>query len=139
MNKNIKLNEILKGHEGETFYCSLTGENVKFQYIIEPLIRVIRENKVNLDFCSNGGFYPNGECLLFPSKDQRDWNKWLEEQNPKVPKTWSEIVVNKHSPALGVCLSPTHDGYYKNYHYEDSHINFPIENQLLLFLKFINL
>lgn len=32
------------------------------------------------------------ECLLFPSKDQRDWNKWLEEQKSKVPKTWDDLV-----------------------------------------------
>lgn len=91
MNENINLCEILKGREGETFYCSLIGENVKFQYIIKPLIRVIRKNKVHLDLCSNGGFCPNGECLLFPSKDQRDWNKWIEKQKSKVPKTWSEL------------------------------------------------
>lgn len=96
MNENINLCEILKGHEGETFYCSLVGENVKFQYIIEPLIRVIRKNKVSLDLCRNGGFSPNGECLIFPSKDQRDWNKWLEEQKPKAPKTWSELCATNN-------------------------------------------
>lgn len=33
MNKNINLCEILKGHEGKTFYCSLIGEDVIFEYI----------------------------------------------------------------------------------------------------------
>lgn len=46
-----------------------------------------------IDFTSKGEFYKdyNGECLLFPSKDQRDWNKWIEEQKSKLPKTWNDI------------------------------------------------
>ncbi len=43
------------------------------------------------DFYLNGKFTKDGECLLFPSKDQRDWNKWAEGQKPKTPKIWGDI------------------------------------------------
>ena len=45
------------------------------------------------NLCPNGHFLneDRGECMLFQSKDHRDWNKWVEELKPKTPKTWSDI------------------------------------------------
>ena len=31
------------------------------------------------------------ECIVFPSRDQRDWGKWDKEQKSKTPKTWGEL------------------------------------------------
>lgn len=101
MNDNINLCEILKGHNGETFYSPMYGEvklistdgftfpsNSKYPITIER----INGHDVSI-LCPNGHYLneDKGECMLFPSKDQRDWNKWVEEQKPKVPKTWSEM------------------------------------------------
>lgn len=97
MNKKLNLCKILKGHEGETFYCSLFG-NVKLHNInnneLIYQIEIIVDDDVQQALDKYGRFIINehGECVLFPSKDQRDWNKWIEEQKPKVPKTWSELV-----------------------------------------------
>ena len=44
----------------------------------------------------DGTYYRGGECMLFPSKDQRDWNKWVEEQKRKVPKTWNEYINSEY-------------------------------------------
>lgn len=118
---------------------NISTENNKTIHLVFTYDSNINRCTYSILFLPDGTLNYGGEYMLFPSKDQRDWNKWLEEQNTKVPKIWSEIIVDKHSLALGVCLSPAHNGYYKDYHYEDSHVNFPIENQLLLFLKFINL
>lgn len=99
----MKLNlcEILKGHEGETFYSPMYGE-VKLigtDSFIFPgnsnypiVISGINGQDIS-NLCPNGHFLneDRGECMLFPSKDQRDWNKWVEEQKPKTPKTWSKI------------------------------------------------
>lgn len=98
MNENINLCEILKGHEGETFYSPLFGENVKL-YSVGPangngLINVQRTGKIQngviTSFMDDGSYIKGGEIQLYPSKDQRDWNKWIEEQKPKIPKTWSD-------------------------------------------------
>ncbi len=94
MNENINLCELLKGHEGETFYSPLFGEG-QFEEIdnsIYPII--INANDSNWAFAKDGKFVysKNAECLLFPSKNQRDWNEWAEEQKPKGPKTWSKFT-----------------------------------------------
>ena len=91
MNDNINLCEILKGHKGETFYNPTFG-NIKLNAIYGKFIKFMSIDKsVALTINSNGTFCSSGEVCIFPSKDQRDWNKWIEEQKPKVPKTWSEI------------------------------------------------
>lgn len=91
MNENINLCEILKGHEGETFYSPIFGD-LTFVCTIYPDVRFKTSAGDIWDINPNGKLYNNSdELCVFPSKDQRDWNKWIEEQNTKVPKTWSEI------------------------------------------------
>lgn len=91
MNENINLCEILKGHEGETFYSPTFGE-----LILQDTTRTLlfeREDGVEIILLRNGKWSRDSEDIsVFPSKDQRDWNKWIEEQNDKIPKTWSELV-----------------------------------------------
>ena len=98
MNENINLCEILKGHEGEAFYSPCYG------YIILKAIKphcyfslFFDDNNSDYKFTKHGKISANNnaDCVLFPSKDQRDWNKWVEEQKPKIPKTWSEFVTTK--------------------------------------------
>lgn len=95
MNTELNLCEILKGHEGETFHSPLYG-NVTLEQILgrHPFPLVFDTENSMETFTSDGRFYdiPNSECLIFPSKEQRDWNKWIEEQKPKTPKTWSELT-----------------------------------------------
>ena len=91
MNENINLCEILKGHEGETFYSPAFG-NIKLNCITDIIYFESINGKVSFDIYPNGTYCSNGELIIFPSKDQRDWNKWIEEQKSKVPKTWSELV-----------------------------------------------
>lgn len=43
-------------------------------------------------FYSDGKYDRNGECMLFPSKDQRDWSKF------KVPVKKSEVSIKKFNP-----------------------------------------
>ena len=99
MNENIDLTKILDGcPEGTKFYSSIFGEVV--------FVRIDRENpaypiliKVSFDpkwrnLTKQGKSYAAvGECTLFPSKDQRDWSKFVRFwDKPEVkrfdPKTW---------------------------------------------------
>lgn len=120
--KTLNLCEILKGHKGETFYSSLFGVNVT--------LYGIQNNKIlfyggHVDLFDDGSYVKGGECMLFPSKNQRNWNKWAEENKLKVPKTWSEIATFSNNLVKIDSLT-----YISG--------NTPIENQLLPFLKFIN-
>lgn len=89
MNENINLCELLKGHKGEKFYHAILGRYVKL-YSIHGDVITFYERVYSLG--KYGEYFKGGECMLFPSKDQRDWNKWAEEPKPKVPKTWEELI-----------------------------------------------
>ena len=83
MNENLDLTKILDGCPiGTKFYSSIFGEVV--------FLRIDRENpsypiliKVSFEpkwrnITKQGKFYAAvGECTLFPSKDQRDWSKFV--------------------------------------------------------------
>lgn len=82
MNENIDLIKILKDcPKGWKFYSTLYGE-VEFDKIkkeSEYPIVIITKHGNNSDIKSDGryyGEYDDGECTLFPSKDQRDWSKF---------------------------------------------------------------
>lgn len=82
MNENLNLVEILKGcQKGTKLYSTIYGE-VEF-------IRIDKKSiDYPIDFNTFDGYtisltsdgrcnkYYDGECTLFPSKDQRDWSKW---------------------------------------------------------------
>ena len=89
MNENLNLVEILKDcPEGTKLYSTTYGDvelirvnqNDDVYYPIEIKLSDGSINSVTTDgrLCE----YYNGECVLFPSKEQRDWSKF----NPKKPK-----------------------------------------------------
>ena len=89
MNEKLNLVEILKDcPKGTKLYSTVFGdvelekisndENEKY-----PIFIRLHDNTID-DVAKDGryiGIY-DGECVLFPSKDQRDWSKF----NPKQPK-----------------------------------------------------
>lgn len=81
MNEELNLVEILKNvPKGTEFYCSVVGD-CKFLYISEnkdyPISISYSQGKDSMVLDEYGKEYKGkGECLLFPSKDQRDWNKF---------------------------------------------------------------
>ena len=101
MNENLNLVEILEGcPKGTEFYCPLFGK-VLFSKICSDVIYPIRTNRA--PFTSDGKYLCdfNGECMLFPAKDQRDWAKFerfwdkpkVEKFNPKTLKPFDKVLV----------------------------------------------
>lgn len=137
MNENINLCEILKGHEGETFYNPLFGDDaILIRTANEPkdgynniVLKTIHSQR-KIDFNKYGQYINGGECMIFPSKDQRDWNKWIEEQKPNVPKTWSELIYENDFKNCNVEIK-------KGFYSEDKTLcgNTPIEKSALALLK----
>lgn len=67
--------------KGTKLYCTIYG-NCLFQGVLSSKIWLFVENNntsiphvINLH--SDGSFNNNGECLLFPSKENRDWSTFL--------------------------------------------------------------
>lgn len=86
MNENIDLTKILDGcPRGTKFYSSVCGEVIfeRINISDECPIMLYADNKlivplVRVDYAKDGRFSISydGECTLFPSKDQRDWSKF---------------------------------------------------------------
>lgn len=122
MNENINLVEILKDcPSGTKLYTPLCGE-VEFCAIVDDEVWSIRErfhnngSPVTLGFMKDGRYhsYPNAECLLLPSKDQRDWSKfkapWLKKPkfDPKTLQPFDRVLVRDHDHELWKCTLFSH-------------------------------
>ena len=94
MNENLNLVEILKDCPKGTKLYSTTYGDVEFirvnqnddvYYPIEIKLSDDSINSVTTDgrLCE----YYNGECVLFPSKEQRDWSKFNYKKPKFDPKT----------------------------------------------------
>ena len=92
MNKNLNLVEILDGcPRGTKFYSSVFGEvelvEIKKGYLQPIVLRCPDGDSVCI--VADGRLFPpyEGECIIFPSKDQRDWSKFERFwDKPKVEK-----------------------------------------------------
>ena len=87
--KNLNLVEILKEcPKGTKLYSPIYGdiEFVKVREGWDYPIEVKLGNKLD-SFTKDGRMYADydGECMLFPSREERDWSKFKVE-NPKRPK-----------------------------------------------------
>ena len=104
---NLNLTKILKDcPKGWKFYSSIYGE-VMFLRIEDDIDYPIRflfikknektEGSVTKEGIHNDAY--NGECTFFPSKEQRDWNKfsapWYKREkfDPKTLKPFDKVLV----------------------------------------------
>ena len=103
MNENIDLTKVLKDcPEGTKLYSPIFGE-VDFKEIRsdDENAIVITKGYVTASFTKEGFYYADlsEECLLFPSKEQRDWSKftatWLKKEkfDPKTLKAFDKVIV----------------------------------------------
>ena len=87
MNEDLNLVEILKDcPKGTKLYSTVHGE-VEYRGIYDKGVYRIKFKTEDGDIYSatpDGRYLYcfNGECILFPSKEQRDWSKF----NPKKPQ-----------------------------------------------------
>ena len=80
MNENLDLTKILEGcPAGTVFYSTIFGK-VSLMGVHNntdlPIVIVTGQGLIGLT--SDGRYFSqyDGECTLFPSKDQRDWSKF---------------------------------------------------------------
>ena len=106
----MDLTKILKDcPAGTKLYSTIFGD-VKFSHIFKdsdcPIVLhtykggvtfVTKHGRLNIDYENEG------ECVLFPSKEQRDWSKftapWLKEErfDPKTLKPFDKVLVRDES------------------------------------------
>lgn len=103
MNENIDLTKILKDcPKGTEFYSCIYGK-VHFCQLqpCEYPVLIIRGDGLYTSFSRVGKYTdaPDSECCLFPSKEQRDWNKftapWYKKDrfDPKTLKPFDKVLI----------------------------------------------
>ena len=103
MNKKIDLTKILKDcPKGFKLYSTIYGE-VKFRHIVFSAYPIIIENDNGVFSVTKHGMHmieyeDKAECILFPSKEQRDWSKftapWYKKErfDPKTLKAFDRVL-----------------------------------------------
>ena len=101
--EKLDLTKILKNcPKGWKFYTSVWGE-VEFigfssesvDFLFNTIVGTIVDVHINI----NGTYCGFGECIIFPSKEQRDWSKFTapwyktERFDPKTLKPFDRVLV----------------------------------------------
>ena len=94
MNEKLNLVEILKDcPKGTKLYSPIFGD-VEFvrvcqnKYVDFPVVIKLSDNTINGVTTDGRGYkYYNGECILFPSREQLDWSKFKVKKHKFDPKT----------------------------------------------------
>ena len=107
MNKNLDLTKILQGcPKGTKFYHSVYGEvclTLISENVLYPIILSVCQDGSMISVTEDGRLYEcfNGDCVLFPSKEQRDWSKFerfwdkpkVEKFDPKTLQPFDKVLV----------------------------------------------
>ena len=126
MNENLNLVEILKDcPKGTKLYSTVYGE-VEFDGIEngkEYPVRYVDSEGMKLTITSQGLLFSHfdGECTLFPSKEQRDWSKFKVKKpkfDPKTLKPFDKVLARDTYVGLWRCTFYSHkrgddDGRYE--------------------------
>lgn len=100
--KNLNLVEILKDcPTGTKFYTPVWGE-VSFRKLLEGKIFAISIDTCSGNVClTKEGYYllrNDTECIIFPSKNQRDWSKFKVKKpkfDPKTLQPYDKVLVRR--------------------------------------------
>ena len=112
MNENIDLTKILRDcPEGFQLYSPIFGI-VYFKSVTPYNVHVTTIREIEAIFRKNGEYfteYEDSECILFPSKDQRDWSKftapWYKKEkfDPKTLKPFDKVLVRSFTTRKWRC------------------------------------
>ena len=112
MNENIDLTKILKDcPKGWKFYTPIWGE-VTFNSIKREYCGICIDTICGCQIITIEGYYiytSGAECIIFPSKDQRDWSKftapWYKKEkfDPKTLKPFDKVLVRDNINNPWVC------------------------------------
>jgi hypothetical protein len=132
MNEKLNLVEILKDcPTGTKLYSTVFGE-VEFDHYdkssVEYPIFIRLENLAGREsITAEGKLFANydGECILFPSREQRDWSKFKQNKerfDPKTLKPFDKVLVRDSGAYSRRCA------FYSHTKENDSQFRYVTEN-----------
>lgn len=118
MNENLNLIEILKDcPSGTKLYSTVFGE-VEFDHVVksstEYPIEIKLESFSGREYLTAEGklfVKYDGECTLFPNKEQRDWSKFKFKKpkfDPKTLKPFDKVLVRDSGAYSWICAFYSH-------------------------------
>ena len=137
MNENIDLTKILKDcPKGWKFYSDIYDEVTfwGFSDLVYPIQLNTKNHGAKLLSEKGEEIIGNGKCILFPSKDQRDWSKftapWYKKEkfDPKTLKPFDKVLVSDEHHTRWRCSFFSHivDQLHYKYFASDSCYKFCI-------------
>lgn len=111
----MNIAEILKNcPKGTKLYSSIFGE-VELLRVDKHSITCMIDFGAEESFQSDGKYmarYPDAECVLFPSKDQRDWSKFevTDQKQETELKPFDEVLVRDRDDRKWGCDIFSHLG-----------------------------
>ena len=132
MNENLDLTKILEGcPEGTEFYHIGYGRvnlvNIYLDSYYPIRLAVRNDPCANMALTKNGtmNLWYEGECVLFPSKDQRDWSKFerfwdkpkVEKFDPKTLQPYDKVLAKDGFSSKWTCTFFSH---------MDNDVSFPV-------------
>ena len=137
MNENIDLTKILKDcPKGWKFYSDIYDEVTfwGFSDLVYPIQLNTKNHGAKLLSEKGEEIIGNGKCILFPSKDQRDWSKftapWYKKErfDPKTLKPFDKVLVSDEHHTRWRCSFFSHivDQFQYKYYTSDSCYKFCI-------------
>lgn len=101
MNENINIAEILKdAPKGTKLYSALHGEVTLVRisnYEYDEPIMVKQKDGLLATFNKDGKILKDGECLLFPSKENRDWSAFKVPQKHKHFEAFQKVLYKSYN------------------------------------------
>ncbi len=108
METKINIAEILKDKPVELKLYSSTFGYIKFNCVYKNKVYFSSEDTNVHSVKSNGKMYDSGECIIFPSKEMRNWNKFawkkgdvLMSDNGKVEVIFEKFVDDTYQSFIG--------------------------------------
>ena len=139
MNENIDLTKILENcPKGTKFYSTIFGEVEFLGFCNDKGYAVTIKRDFSIANITKDGRYIsyfNGECTLFPSKDQRDWSKfkapWYKKEkfDPRTLNVFDKVLVK--------ISNESYNTWFADFVAEPSHVK--NETPLILGVKEANM
>lgn len=126
MNENIDLTKILKDcPKGWKFYSDIYDEVTfwGFSDLVYPIQLNTKNHGAKLLSEKGEEIIGNGKCILFPSKDQRDWSKfsapWYKKErfDPKTLQQYDKVIGRDSNDDIWECSLFSHIREYENFPY----------------------
>lgn len=138
MEQNLNIAEILKDKPIDLKLYSSTFGYIKFNGVHKDKIYFSSEDTNVHSVKSNGKMYDNGECIIFPSKEMRDWEKFSWKKgdvltNSSGFKVFFDKWVNEDYTKFLGKIKVLGDSHY--YYYDTAYYILASKKEALEFIK----